>query len=144
MLFLAIVSLKWKKKQVVQIAKATVTMKSTWNQLPKVKWRMASMISTQTLSADEENLLRAQGARCGIAREQEITWEVYNDIDPFESTSLQDFDKRLGILVGTSNYVPVDSFYLFFPNEACVSITCKHYTVSGTAQYHLYTSHCVI
>ena len=61
----------------VQIAKATVNeineMKSTWNQLPKVKWRMASMISTQTLSADEENLLRAQGARCGIAREQEIT-----------------------------------------------------------------------
>lgn len=99
MLFLAIVSLKWKKKQVVQIAKATVTMKSTWNQLPKVKWRMASMISTQTLSADEENLLRAQGARCGIAREQEITWEVYKDIDPFESTSLQDFNKRLGILV---------------------------------------------
>lgn len=70
------------------------------------------------MSADEENLQRARGARHGIAREREIEWEFYEDIDPFESTWLQNFEKRPGILVDASNYVPVDFFYLFFPNEA--------------------------
>ena len=62
------------------------------------------------MSADEKNLLRARGARRGITREREITCEVYEDIDQFESTWLQDFDKRPGILVDTTNYVPVNFF----------------------------------
>ena len=78
MLFLAMITLKWKKKQMVRIAKATVTMRSRWNQLPMVKFNT-------DMSADEENLQRAQGARHGIARERGIMWEIYKDIDPFES-----------------------------------------------------------
>ena len=67
------------------------------------------------MSADEENLQRAQGARRGIAREREIEWEFYEDIDPFESTWLQNFEKRPGILVDASNYVPVDFFLSLLP-----------------------------
>lgn len=35
------------------------------------------------MSADQENLLRACGTRHGIACVQDITWEFYEDIDPF-------------------------------------------------------------
>ena len=47
-----------------------------------------------------------------------IKWEIYKDIDPFESTWLQKFTPRPGILVDTSEFAPVDYFYLLFPNEA--------------------------
>ena len=70
------------------------------------------------MSADEENLPRERRNRRATVRGPEIKWEIYEDIDPFESTWLQKFTPRPGILVDTSEFAPVDFFYLFFPNEA--------------------------
>lgn len=70
------------------------------------------------MSADEENLPRERRNRRATLREPEIKWEIYEDIDPFESTWLKKFTSRPGILVDTSEFAAVDFFYLFFPNEA--------------------------
>ena len=43
--------------------------------------------------------------------EQVVEWEVYEDIDPYQSEWLQDYNERQGILVDTSNFAPVDFFY---------------------------------
>lgn len=48
-----------------------------------------------------------------------IEWEVYEDIDPYESEEwLQEYNERQGILVDTSNFGPVDFFHLFMPDAA--------------------------
>ena len=48
---------------------------------------------------------------------EQIEWEVYEDVDPYESVWLQDYSERQGILVNTANFTPVD-FYLFMPDAA--------------------------
>ena len=50
--------------------------------------------------------------------EQVVEWEVYEHIDPYQSEWLQDYNERRGILVDTSNFAPVDFFYLFMPDAA--------------------------
>ena len=66
-------------------------------------------------------------------REPEIKWEIYEYIGPFESIWLQKFTSRPGILVDTSEFVAVDFFYLFFPNEAFELISTE--TTRYASQY---------
>ena len=81
--------------------------------------------SEMELSADEENLLRRRRNRQAAANGPEIQWEIYKDIDPFESTWLPKFTKRPGILVDATEFSPVNFFYTFFPHEAFTLISNK-------------------
>ena len=53
-----------------------------------------------------------------IVKLHKFEWEVYEDIDPYESVWLQDYNERQGILVDTTNFTPIDFFYLFMPEAA--------------------------
>ena len=55
---------------------------------------------------------------CCDRQTAQIEWEVYEDIDPYESVWLQDYNERQGILVDTTNFTLVDFFYLFVPEAA--------------------------
>lgn len=79
--------------------------------------------SKMELSADEENLPRRRRNRRAAAHGAEIQWEIYEDIDPFESTWLPKFTERPGILVDATEFSPVDFFYMFFPDEAFTLIS---------------------
>ena len=59
----------------------------------------------------------------------QIEWELYEDIDPYESVWLQDYNERQGILVDTTNFTPVDFFYLFMPEAAfeLISVDTNRY-----------------
>lgn len=54
----------------------------------------------------------------GRRAEQPMEWEVYEDIDPYESVWLEDYNERQGILFDSSNFAPVDFFKLFMPDAA--------------------------
>ncbi|XP_067023688.1 piggyBac transposable element-derived protein 4-like [Acropora muricata] len=75
------------------------------------------------LSAEEQNLPRRQRNRRAAAHGPEIQWEIYEDIDPFESTWLPKFTERPGILVDATEFSPVDFFYMFFHDEAFTLIS---------------------
>ena len=79
------------------------------------------------------SLTGERGNRRATVRRPEIKWEIYEDIDPFESTWLQKFTPRPGILVDTSEFAPVDFFYLFFPNEAfeLISTETNRYAIQN-------------
>ena len=55
----------------------------------------------------------------------QIEWVLYEDIDPYESVWLQDYNERQGILVDTTNFTPVDFFYLFMPEAAFEHISVE-------------------
>ena len=62
----------------------------------------------------------------------QIEWEVYEDIDSYESVWLQDYNERQGILVDTMNFTPVDFFYnLFMPKAAfeLISVETNRYAM---------------
>ena len=62
---------------------------------------------------------------------EQIEWEVYEDFDPYESVWLQDYSERQGILVNTTNFTPVDFFYLFMPDAAfeLISVETNRYAL---------------
>ena len=61
----------------------------------------------------------------------QIEWEHYEDVDPYESVWLQDYNERQGILVDTTNFTPVDFFYLFMPEAAfeLISVETNRYAM---------------
>ena len=85
------------------------------------------------LSAEEQNLPQRRRNRRAAAHGPEIQWEIYEDIDPFESTWLPKFTERPGILVDATKFPPVDFFYMFFPDEAFTLISNE--TNSYASQY---------
>lgn len=61
----------------------------------------------------------------------QIEWEHYEDVNPYESVWLQDYNERQGILVDTTNFTPVDFFYLFMPEAAfeLISVETNRYAM---------------
>lgn len=43
-----------------------------------------------------------------------VVWDDYPDIDPYETSWIRDFSRRLGVLLDTTDYKLVDCFKLFF------------------------------
>ena len=68
--------------------------------------------------------------RCDCQAAQ-IEWEHYEDVDPYESVWLQDYNERQGILVDTTNFTPVAFFYLFMPEAAfeLISVETNRYAM---------------
>ena len=62
---------------------------------------------------------------------KQIEWEVYEDVDPYESVWLQDYSERQGILVNTTNFTPVDFLYFFMPDAAfeLISVETNRYAL---------------
>ena len=77
--------------------------------------------SEMELSADEENL--PQRNRRAAAHGPETQWEIYEDINPFESTWLPKFTESPGILAEATEFSPVDFSYIIFPDEAFTVIS---------------------
>ena len=61
----------------------------------------------------------------------QIEWEHYEDVDPYESVWLRDYNERQGILVDTTNFTPVDFFYLFMPEAEfeLISVETNRYAM---------------